>query len=241
VSADPPDVDFVVADDPAGTDEDLPETADAPWWLRARVPLGVAAAVALLAALLFRVTSGGSDRRSPAAAAPSSAKSSGVTGPTVSIRVDGIRPGHRIFIYRIPRHTSRWPGCDVLPECIMSASAPDSVIAVLHELVPGAHVTFSRTTMKGTGIAGRHHRFESTTVVARRGKVVVRIGVLRTDKPPKGQARGGERETAFGAEVYANAYRDGYFISIDITAPTGHVPVHIDDVMKLAGDARLRP
>jgi hypothetical protein len=216
------------------------------------VPLGVAAAVALLVGLLFRVTSGGPDRRVPAAAAPSSAQSSvtavpssaqssGVTGPTVRIRIHGIRPGHRIFIFRIPRHARHWPGCDVLPQCITSDSAPDSIVAALHEYVPGAHVTFSRTTMKGTGIAGRNHRFESTTVVARRGKIVVRISVLRTDKPPKGQARGGERETAFGAEVFADAYHEGYFISIDLTAPTGHIPVHVEGVMKLAGDARLRP
>ena len=51
----------------------------------------------------------------------------------------------------------------------------------------------------------------------------------------------GERETAFGSIVYAHAYFGGYFISIDVTAPTGHAPVRIHDVLALAGDARLRP
>jgi hypothetical protein len=244
VTDEPPYVDFDVDGDPGAVDEDLPEPTGAPWRLRARVPLGVAAAVVLLAALLFRVTSGGPDRRSPAAA-PDTTRSTVVpstgAGPTFSIRIPRILPRHGGIVIRIPVAGASGLGCNVLPECIMSADAPDSVLAALHDLVPGAHVAFSRTTIERTGIAGRHHRFESTTVIAHRGKATVRISVTRTTKPPSRPTQAGERETAFGAEVFARAYRDGYLVSIEITAPTGRAPAHVADVLKLAKDARLRP
>jgi hypothetical protein len=238
VSTDRSDVDFVIADEPGGADEDLPETADSPWWLRARVPLGVAAAVVLLAGLLFRVTSGGSDAPSPAAAPGSGSPTvTGVTGPTATLPPP---LGHGPYIIRLGP-IGRGPGCHVLPQCITSDTAPDSIVAALHDFLPHARITYSRTSLERTGIAGRHHRFRFTTVVARRGVATVRITVSRSAKHPDGPAGAGERETAFGSIVYAHAHVGGYAVSIDVTAPTGHAPVRIHDVVALAGDARLRP
>jgi hypothetical protein len=239
VPADPPDVDFVVVDDPGGADEELPESAGAPWWLRARVPLGVAAAVAFLAGLMFRLTSAGDggDRPAgaPGAARPSANGSTSTTSfpPTLGDRIK-IGPLHGTEIFEVPP-------CDVLPKCIVTLGAPDPVIAALKDHIPGAHVVFASTSLEATGIAGRHHRFRATSVQARRGPVKIRITILRGTSHDKRPTRGGEQETAFGTRIYARVHFDGYNVSIDVTGPTGRVRERADDILSLATDARLRP
>ena len=233
--ADPPDIDFVVAAEPAGADEELPEPARLPGWLRARVPLAGAAAVLVLIAALIRTTSSGPSGKQPAAAPGSPRPSSGA--PTFSLTF----PGGDLHVIRMgPHHIGTEPPCDVLPLCIVTEGAPDSVLDALKDYLPGAHVTFASTSADRTGIAGRHHRFRSTTVQARRGPVAISITVARTIGTDDRPTHAGERHTAFGTRIYARAYLPGYFISIEVTAPSGRAPTHVDKVVALAMDPRLR-
>jgi hypothetical protein len=239
VSADPPDIDFVVVGDPGGADEELPEPAGAPWWLRARVPLGVAGAVAFLAALLFRLTSSGDGGPRPAAAPgvvrPSASGSTSTTSfpPTLGDPVKMQPPGG---VFRIET-----PPCDVLPKCIVTMGSPDSVVAALKDHIPGAHVLFASTSVEGTGIAGLHHRFRATSLQARRGPVKIRITIIRGMRHNKRPTHAGEHETASGTHIFARGHIHGYNISIDVTGPTGRVQERAADILALATDPRLRP
>ena len=233
----PPDVDFLVDGSGAGVDEDLPEPAAPPWWFRARVPIVVAAVVAVLAGLMFRLTAAGPGDHRPAAGPKTTRPSPVDRGPTLTfphVKGDYIKMGP-------PQGRFPMAPCDVLPKCIVTFGVPHSVIAALKDHLPGMHMIFGSTSLERTGIAGRHHRFRAASLQAKRGKVAIRITIVHTGRSEPGHAQAGEQETAFGARIYARARVDGYFVSIDMTAPTGRIPAHAAELLALATDRRLRP
>ena len=237
MSEQPPDVDFLVDGSGGGLDEDLPEPAAPPWWIRARVPLVVAAVVAVLAGLMFRLTAAGDGGHQPAAGPGTAAPTPLESGPMTTfphVKGDYIKMGPP------PGHFPIAP-CDVLPKCIVTFGVPHSILAALRDHVPGLHLVFGSTSLERTGIAGRHHRFRAATLQARRGQVAVRVTIVHTPRSAPGHARAGEQETAFGARIYARARVHGYFVSIDMTAPTGRLPAHAAELLALATDHRLRP
>jgi hypothetical protein len=233
VPADPNDVDFLVADDPGGGDEELPEPAGAPWWLRARVPLGVIAAVGVLAALLFRLTSAGPGADGPAGA-PDTAT------PSLVVPTRTFLPTHGDPVKMNPPGIVTVP-CDVKPQCIITMGAPHPVVRALIDHIHGAHVVIASTSLERTGIAGRFHHFRATTVLARRGATRIRLTISRATRAAARPTHAGEKETAAGTHIYARAHFAGYNVSIDVTGPSGRIREDAADILALATDDRLRP
>lgn len=245
----PDDVEFLHPSEADGPDEDLPNTE--PHWLRARVPLAIAAALLVLTAVIVRAAQSDpgqpqaqpsaspalSTSSPPAASAPPATSAPPSTSAPPPSSVDGltVHVGGSAHVIRIPVALT----CSERQAlCAFAIPAPPAARAAVRHYFPHARIVSS-------GVASATHaspmvrNFDSLVVSARDGHETITVSVhrARSDDPPPSAA---QRDTASGTEIHVDAQVRGYRVVVDVHRPTGPRGATLRDMRRLARDARLR-
>ena len=229
-------IEFVVSEDGDGPDEELAQPIGFPRLRKARLPLFVAAADALIAVIAVNVANGPSG-------SPSAARQTVTVSPSTSLPVPPpdtggleFHPGLTLHVPPGQRRSFRIPDvtCPSGASCAVTFATPKSVLAAIRRQLPNARKLHTVTTTFHQDVPGS--RLLVRQITGRIGTARLVIDITRAGLH---DALGSNAaETASQTIVTAGHHVDGRLISARLTAPPGaHASIYA--MGRLVADSRL--